>query len=181
MNKLLIQESIMELLLKIPPVQEPITLEEVRSYLRISTEQEDDVLFTLIKAARCHVESLTGRALLKQQWQMSLKPPYPLSSPLVRRLEKSLVIHLPRPPLLRVESVMVKDEEIPFTQEGSKILLSPLFWEKELRISYWAGYGETGASLPPDLKMAVLMAIRMTYDHQPVDVPLLKSFKVYHL
>lgn len=121
----------MELLLKTPPDQEPITLEEVRSYLRISTEQEDDFLLTLIKAGRTHVESVTGRALLKQQWQMDLKPPYPLSSPLVKRLEKSLVIHLPKPPLLEVESVTVREEEIPFSREGSKVILSPVFGRRK--------------------------------------------------
>src|SRR5258708_1765870 len=121
----------MELFLNIPPVQEPLSLEEVRAYLRISTEQEDDFLLTLIKAARAHVESVTGRALLKQQWQMDLRPPYPLSSPLVKRLEKSLVIHIPKPPLLGMESVMVKSEQIPFVREGSKLLLSPQFWNEE--------------------------------------------------
>ncbi|MBA3814630.1 MAG: phage head-tail connector protein [Alphaproteobacteria bacterium] len=78
----------MELFLKTPSVQEPVTIDEVRSYLRLSSEQEDDTLPTLISAARAHVESITGRALLKQEWQVNLKPPYPHFSPLVRMMKK---------------------------------------------------------------------------------------------
>lgn len=171
----------MELFLKIPPEGEPLTIEEVRSYLRISSEEENGFIFSLIAAARAHVESVTGRALLKQQWQMDLKPPYPPFSPLVKRLEKSLVIHLPKLPLLEVESVKINDQDILFRKEENKLILSSLFWEKELRLTYWAGYGETAASLPPDLKMAVLTVVRSLYDHQPVEQQLLKPFKVYHL
>lgn len=171
----------MELLLKNSPEQEPITLEEVKSHLRISTEQEDDLLLTLIKAARAHVESVTGRALLKQQWQMDLKPPYPLSSPLVKRMEKNLMIHLPKPPLLEVASVRIRDQDIAFRREGSKVLLSPHFWEQEISVVFWAGYGETGAALPPDLKMAVLTVARCFYDHQPLELPMVKPFRVYGL
>ena len=62
----------MELFLKSPPIQEPLTIDEVRTYLKISIKQEDEFLLSLIKSARAHVESVTGRALLKQQWQMDL-------------------------------------------------------------------------------------------------------------
>ena len=57
--------------------QEPVTLEEVKAYLRISSEQEDGLLKTLISSARSYVEGATGRALLKQGWVLHLTPPYP--------------------------------------------------------------------------------------------------------
>jgi hypothetical protein len=171
----------MKLLLTTPPVQEPLTMDEVRSYLRLSGEHEDGLLSTLMAAARAHVETITGRALLKQRWQMDLRPPYPLSSPLVRRMEKHIVIQLPKPPLLEIESLTVNEKAILFTQEEGKVILSTRFWDEAIRISYWAGYGETGTSLPPDLKMAVLMATRCFYDHQEADLPLLKPFNVLHV
>lgn len=168
----------MELFLKTPPKQEPLTIDEVKSYLRISTDQEDSFLLNLIASSRAHVESITGRALLKQQWQLGLKPPYPPSSPLVRRMENHIMIQIPKPPLLEVESVTLKGSDISFIQEENKLILSPLFWEKEITLTYWAGYGETASSLPANLKMAVLMATRFFYDQQPVELPLLKPFKV---
>jgi len=171
----------MKLVQKIPPVQEPFTAEEIQSYLRLSSEQENGLLPSLIAAARAHVENVTGRSLLKQQWQLDLKPPYPIFSPLVKRIEKQVVVSLPKPPLLEVESLTLGGKAIPFTVEGSTVILSPLFWEKDLILTFWAGYGETADSLPPDLKMAILMTIRSLYDNQPVNLSLLKPFKVFHV
>lgn len=171
----------MELFLKTPPAIEPLTLEEVRSYLRMSSQQEDDGLLTLISTARAHLERITGRALLKQQWQMDLKPPYPRSSPLVQRRERNIIIHLPKPPLLGIKAIKVRGKAISFKREESKVILPTIFMEEEIRIIYWAGYGETPAALPPDLKMSVLMAVKCFYEHHEVDLPLLKPFKVFHL
>ncbi|MBA3814629.1 MAG: hypothetical protein H0X26_09175 [Alphaproteobacteria bacterium] len=89
-----------------------------------------------------------------------------------------MVIDLPKPPLLRVESVTLKGESIPFHLEERKLILAPHFWDKEIRITYWAGYGEATDNLPPDLKMAVLVAVRCFYDQQPVELSLLKPFRV---
>lgn len=168
----------MQLLLKIPPLLEPLTTEEVKAYLRLSNDYEEDFLHSLISAARAYVETVTGRALLKQKWQMQIKPPYPRESPLVKCEGKSLEIDLPHPPLLEVENVKTDEKLIPFQVEENKVVLSSLFWNKKVSLLYWAGYGETTESLPPDLKLAILMATRFFYDHQKVDLSLLKPYRV---
>ncbi len=168
----------MQLFIKTSPVQEPLTLEEVKVYLRLSADQEEDYLRSLIASARAYVENATGRALLKQKWLMQIKPPYPCHSPLIKGSGKNLEIELPYSPLLEVESVKSNGKEVYFTVEENKALLPSSLWNKEISVTYWAGYGETSASLPPDLKMAVLMATRFFYDHQIVDLPLLEPFKV---
>jgi hypothetical protein len=171
----------MQLFLKTSAVQEPLTLEEVKTYLRISSNQEDDFLKMIMRAARAHVESLTGRALLKQQWVLGIKPPYPECSPLVKREGRRLEIELPQPPLLEMEEVKMDGKTIPYEIEENRVLLSSLFWDKEISISYWAGYGEAADTLPPDLKMAALMATRFMYDNQKVDLPLLQPYRVLRL
>jgi uncharacterized phiE125 gp8 family phage protein len=168
----------MQLHLKIPPTQEPTTLEELKSHLRIASDQEDSFLRDLLASARAYVEGATGRALLKQGWSLELTPPYPPSSPLVVKSQGDLKITLPRPPLLGVESVQTKGKSVPYTAQEDKLTLSSLFWEKPLSIRFWAGYGEDPTALPPDLKMAVLMAARFLYDGQKVEVPLLRPYKV---
>jgi hypothetical protein len=168
----------MQLFLKTPPAQEPLTQEEVKAYLRLSTDQEEGFVRMLIASARAYVEGVTGRALLKQEWEMQIKPPYPSSSPLVKREGESVEIELPHPPLLKVEAVKTEEKIILYEVEENKVVLSSLFWNTKLSITYWAGYGETALSLPPDLKMAVLMATRFFYDHQKVELPLLQPFKV---
>lgn len=171
----------MQLFLKTPPINEPLSLEEVKAYLKLSSDQEDDFVRMLMRTARAYVEGVIGRVLLKQEWLMKMKPLYPSSSPLVQWKGKELEIDLPYPPLLEVETVKTDTKDIPFTTEENKVKLSPSLWDKELSITYWAGYGETGASLPPDLKMAVLMATRFFYDNQKVDMSLVKPFKVLHV
>ncbi|MBY0293180.1 MAG: head-tail connector protein [Alphaproteobacteria bacterium] len=171
----------MQIFLKTPPLQEPLTLEEAKAYLRISIEQEDTFLYSLIASARAHVEELTGRSLLKQKWFMQIKPPYPQSSPLVKCAGKNLEIDLPRPPLMKIESVKTEGTSVSFTVDENKILLSSSLWNKAIRITYWAGYGETQDSLPPPLKTGVLMVLRSFYDNQPVDLSLLNPFRILRI
>lgn len=175
------KEDIMKLSLQVPPAEEPVTLDEVKSYLKLSSDGEDGYVKSLIASARSYVEGRTGRALLKQKWQMNLKPPYPPKSPLLQCREKRLEIQLPHPPLLDIESVTIKENDIPYRIEEDTVVLSPSYWNQEISIHYWAGYGETRESLPPDLKMAVLMVTRLFDDHQPIDLTILKPFKVFHL
>lgn len=171
----------MQLFLKTPPIQEPLSLEEVKAYLHVSSDQEDDTMRLLIASARAHVESVTGRSLLKQKWMMQLTPPYPRTSPLVKWAGKELEILLPRPPLLEIESVMIEGEEIPFKMKESKISFSSAVMERDLSVTYWAGYGEIPSALPPDLRMATLMATRFLYDQHKVELPLLHPYKVHRV
>ncbi|MBY0273171.1 MAG: head-tail connector protein [Alphaproteobacteria bacterium] len=170
----------MRLLQKIIPQKELFTLEEVKIFLRLSGDQEDVLLPTLLSSARAYVEDVTQRSLLKQQWELTLKPPYSPSSPLVRQREKYIEISLPRPPLMEVESVRSKETTIPYVIEENKIILSPMYWDKNISVLYWAGYGEESTALPPTLRHAILMILRAFYDQQKVDLSLLSPFKVHH-
>lgn len=167
--------------LNISPSQEPLSLEEVKTFLKTTTSLEDAFLKTLISGARSYVEGVTGRSLLLQLWIMEVKPPYPSSSPLVRSKEKSLEIRIPRPPLLEIESVLGEDKPIEYKLEGPKIILSPLHWNKKITVSFWSGYGEDPASLPSDLKLSVLMATRSFYENKKPDIPCLQHYKMLHL
>lgn len=171
----------MRLYLSSPPFQEPVTLEEVKSYLRIVSDQEDDLIRTIIASSRSAVENITGRALLKQRWRMHLTPPYPPSFPLVRSPKDIFTVSLPLLPLLEVNSVKIKQKEVPYSVQEDKVILSPLLWGQALSIDFWAGYGEAPASLPSDLRMAVLMGTRFLYEGQPLSLPLLTPYRVLKL
>lgn len=164
-----------------PPVHEPLTPDEVRWYLRLPDGTEDQHVYGIISVARSYVEGTTGRALLKQQWQLKLTPPYPKASPLIKREAELLKIHLPHPPLLSINEIKLKSQPINYTVEGDKVLLSSFCWGKEISITYWAGYGDTKEALPPNLKMGTLMATRLFEFHEPVDLSLLTPFKVFHV
>lgn len=170
----------MRLLQKISPQREPFTLEEVKIFLRLPGDQEDACLPTLLSSARAYVEDVTQRSLLKQQWELTLKPPYSPPSPLVRQREKHIEINLPRPPLMEVELVQSKEVAIPYAIEENKIILSPMYWDKTISVLYWTGYGEENSALPPTLSHAILMVLQAFYDQQKVDLSLLSPFKVHH-
>ena len=54
-----------------PPSIEPLTLSEVKLFLRVDGTQEDSLLNSLILAARELAEKYIGHMLITQNWQMS--------------------------------------------------------------------------------------------------------------
>ena len=55
---------------------EPVTLAAIKVYLRIEHEDEDDLLQSLITAARSGIEAFTGRALVRQKWLFTMNAGY---------------------------------------------------------------------------------------------------------
>lgn len=59
----------MDFRLLTPPVAEPVTLSEVKTYLRINGSDQDAIVSSLITVARQTVEQYTGRPLVTQEWE----------------------------------------------------------------------------------------------------------------
>lgn len=54
------------------PAQEPVSLVDMKTYLRLCDDGEDDLVASLITTARLAVESATGRLMLRQTWRLTL-------------------------------------------------------------------------------------------------------------
>ena len=56
------------------PAVEPITLTEMKAYLRVDDDDgaQDDLISGLIKAARLMVEAASRRILIEQHWRVVL-------------------------------------------------------------------------------------------------------------
>lgn len=54
--------------LKTAAVTEPLTLTETKLHLKVDDTADDELIRSLISAARQHVEDYTGRALVTQTW-----------------------------------------------------------------------------------------------------------------
>ena len=80
------------------PAVEPLTLAEMRLYLRLDDSAEDDLVAALIKAARLLVEGACGRQLIAQTWRLALN-----------RWPPGRAVLLPLSPLLSVARVRVYD------------------------------------------------------------------------
>jgi hypothetical protein len=51
-----------------PPAAEPVDVAELKDWVRVVTEADDELLAGCVIAARFHVEQITGRALITQTW-----------------------------------------------------------------------------------------------------------------
>jgi hypothetical protein len=122
-----------------PPAQEPVTLAQAKAHCRIASDFTDDdtYLGTLIQAAREKVESLTGRALLTQTWDILLDG-FPYGGGYYNREVRRLgvgpgwlpgyyvPIDLPRPPLQSIVSITYLDSNwVSQTMNPGDYLASP--------------------------------------------------------
>ncbi len=128
------------------PGEEPVSLAEAKAFARIDGGDEDALVSALVAAARLHVESLTGRALVTQTWRLVLK------------CVSGLVVPLPVVPAM----ALVDAPEGAVLQGDSVLLASRV---DELTVDYTAGYGDA-EDVPQDLKQAVLTLVAYWYEHR---------------
>jgi hypothetical protein len=109
------------------PAVEPLTLAEVKTYLRVDYTAEDALIAMLITSAVTaldgYAQGTLGRALITQSWRMYLDgfPSYPYTRTDMIRAENAakagvivypgyeLGIYLPLPPLQTVDSIKYLD------------------------------------------------------------------------
>ena len=147
------------------PAQEPLTLEEAKRFLRITSSAEDDVVAALVAAARKRIERGTELALITQTVEVKLDGFW-----------GSCAIELPMPPLQEVVSVQYLDaagalQTLPadtykvstHRRPGRVWLASGKSWpttkdEREaVTITFKAGFGDDPADVPPNLIHAMRM------------------------
>jgi uncharacterized phiE125 gp8 family phage protein len=81
----------------IPPIIEPVTVEEVKIYTHIDHDVDDKLIAQWIKTARILAENFQNRAYYEQTWELSFD-----SFP-------TLPLQFPRPPLARVDFIKYYD------------------------------------------------------------------------
>jgi uncharacterized phiE125 gp8 family phage protein len=54
-----------------PPSAEPVALAEMKAFLRVEHDDDDDVIAALISGARTYIEARTRRALITQGWRLT--------------------------------------------------------------------------------------------------------------
>jgi uncharacterized phiE125 gp8 family phage protein len=171
----------------VEPSVEPVTLAEVKTYLRgISHSTHDDLLESMIKSARMHVEAITNRTFVQRT----------LAAYFSEWPEEDFFV-LPGPPLQSVSSVKYTAADGTVTtfastnytvltaiEPGRVILGYEKVWptatlhhdDYPIEITYVAGYEpddsspqDYRANVPENVKHAIKMHVDMLYSQPPPD------------
>jgi uncharacterized phiE125 gp8 family phage protein len=157
-----------------PPVVEPVSVSDAKAHLRVDGDEDNFYIASLISAAREWVEAYLDRTLVKTQWTLKMDR-FPIGD-----------IELPRPPMLPLAVSLT------FTSESGavSVLASNLYrvdsastpgvvrplreadWPaymddaNAITITFWAGYGDDGRSVPPAIRHAILMLVGQWYERR---------------
>lgn len=156
------------------PEIEPVSLAEALAQLNGPAGQ-DDYVSSLISAAREYCEQYQGRAYISR-----------LVAQLVdlADLRVARLIELPMPPLIAVELVQTLDmdgAETTLASNGYRVntareparvkLLEVPSEATQARVTYHAGYGTAGSSVPARMRQAILLLVTHWFaNREPVSV-----------
>lgn len=162
----------MGLTLKVAPSVEPVTLAEAKLHCKVDGTDDDTLITALIVSARQQAEHRINRALVTQQWELTLDE-FPADS-----------IDLPNPKLVSVQSVtyldtsgvrqtLVSTEYQVITDElvGRIVPAYDKVWPDcrvqpgSVAINHTCGYGDV-AAVPQSIKAWMLMAISTMYNQR---------------
>jgi uncharacterized phiE125 gp8 family phage protein len=163
----------------VQPIVEPVSLSEAKAQARIDSSDSDLLVQTYITAARQYVEDILDISIITQTWQARYDA-FPLWE-----------IILPRPPM-QPETVTVTYR----SEAGQNLTLSsaagqfqvdryitpgrvfPNYnstWpavrgdENSVVVQWTAGYGDSGASVPPVIRQAIVLLVAHWFEmRQPV-------------
>jgi uncharacterized phiE125 gp8 family phage protein len=145
-----------------PPFIEPVPLVEAKAFLRLDQPDEDDLLATLITAARLMIEAASGRMLIEQGWRI-----------VIDRWPDGGELRLPLSPVIAIVAARVYDAA-GLAQSVSPASLqldaqadppvvrvvgavpAPGRSHSAVEIDLTAGYGPAVADVPALLRQAVL-------------------------
>jgi len=155
------------------PVNEPWTLAEVKSYLKIDDSNEDSMINTLIKGARMVAESYLNQGLITQTVTEKLDR---LGDP---------TIYLSVSPVLAVSSFQyansinttatfaATDYVVDTFSKPARLNLGygktwPTLYGNinDVTITYTVGYGTESSAVPFQIRQAILLMVADTYENR---------------
>lgn len=158
----------MTMFLVTPPAVEPVTIEDARAFLRLSSDSEDTILERLIKTARELVEAETGLVLIDQTWRLRVDR-WPRSGRLA--LFKYPVTAITMVVAYRADGTAIslapEDFQLHDGRRPQRLYLAPYPEASTfcgLEIDFVAGFGSTATSVPEALKQAILSLTAHLYE-----------------
>lgn len=160
----------MALMIKTPPVSEPVSLAEAKSYLRITDSDDDALINSLVTAIRQKAETWTRRPFITQTWTLWLDS-----------IPEGSMLSIPLAPLQSVNHVKSYDSSNTVSVfDSSKYLVDGAstpgriglndgqVWPNVLRkinaleIEFVSGFGDA-ASVPETIKQGILQWVKLLF------------------
>ena len=159
-------------------------LSDVKEHLRITGNDDDLYLETIVRAAIAEAEKEQDRQLIRQTWRLTMDS---FCDTRYMRYEDyaGWVMRVPRPPLIDVTSIVyVNTSGTSTTLAASDYTvdtyttpgrIAPAYGESwpatrsqpnAVTVTYRAGYGTTMASVPASTRAGLLITIGNLYEHR---------------
>ena len=139
-----------------PPPTEPVTLDEVKLFLRIDQGEEDALLEHLIRSARLQIEHRASLVMIERPVRIQVS---------ARRTE----VRLPLEPVHELISAKIDGEDIPAQLEARSHPPRVRFAHAPDAIVTFdlrAGFGPMPEDVPVPLRQAVLLLVADAFEHR---------------
>lgn len=181
------------------PAAEPVSLEEAKLYLRVDADSEDDLISSLIQAAREYVETHTRKTLIYTTYRYTMDnfpgwyglsfvaqpielPKYPVAQ---TSAAGAYSYAMPRVRYYDEDGVQQtltyagEDFDLDLSSSPAKLQLYPGdYWPSTqvglanaVEVDFVAGYGPTAASVPESLKTAIKLLVGHWYENRQAVAP----------
>jgi hypothetical protein len=144
----------------IAPIVEPVTLQEAKDYARIDGSTEDTLITSLIKMARIHCESFTGKSLIpKTVTVTSFTFPYQFQLPYGPLTNEANIS--------KCVTIDQNNVETNLNYEVNTGLFPKIFilggaQSYKFKLVYTAGF----TTVPEDIKLAIKMMVNTLYERR---------------
>ncbi len=146
----------------VAPMVEPLSLAEVKIFLRLVLDDEDAMLQGLIRCAREAAEEYLRRSLIHQQWRY------------LRRGAVSDGVELPMGPVVSVSQVVAhyrdgtealqSSDTYRLAADGQRLLLDTAIMADGLEVRYLAGFGASAEDIPMPIRQGMLLHVQTMYE-----------------
>jgi len=169
----------MNLTLVMAPTVEPLSIDEVKTHLRVEYDDENAYLHALINVAREFIDGkdgILGRAINTQTWKLSLtdfKSDIEIPLPPLQSISSIKYWNNASTPVLTTVATTVY-EVITGTFRGKVCLLGDQSWPSDIdanrrfpvEITFVAGYGDEASDIPEGLRHAMLFHIAHMFENR---------------
>ncbi|MGN7619213.1 MAG: head-tail connector protein [Ehrlichia sp.] len=159
----MLESSMLCITRKVLPVSLPISLSEVKSFLRVNNNKDDELINNLITMASEYAQWYIEKSLMKQTWQISCSRYIPGK------------IQLLFNPIIKVNHVKI------INMTGQETIVDPKYYHVDTELSYISFYNQTNVNrieilyeaghinnslIPAQIKHGILYHVAISYKNR---------------